>query len=578
MNIRQETENCKPFRQIPSCLAEIAKEELSRRACNSSSVSETLRAVTAESLTAGFLGAKIVKKDGSKLLLCDKSRSPLEYEDCPSRVPLHLRANPRPPKKPAPKRGKYPQIFKPLFGYDKTAEFPNAILKWQLKKWLNNETWFHKQVGEISKCFPANRKGSPRYSMQKVLEIKDRAALMEKTWKHSYFITLTQSPDCWGKSFSEEWKEGQKAVNRFCKEMQRRIGGDYICVRESTVKGHVHYHLVFYCDMAADGHGEKYVWAHGVAVLESGGIKDVVLDLWDSWRGFSEVQPITEGDSASYCVKYVGKNETAQLHKLADKRKWSKKDRKAAQSFLLPLAFGLRTFSTSSTPKLLARSRSVLGDSEFMLAENALSENALVRKIVAEIFSERTESLKILSQVQFGDWRERGAERPRSGLLDLACINFPAKCRASLRILNVRDVPQEIKDNPGLTPLELRQKAKEMRKKARPIGCGGCAWSHIWREIIYQNSEWFRIPLLNRTKEEIAAIVDLTCDSRFRPIGYDVFQVDCRVLACLFPWWRYAHTLAHRAAIKRIARRDYHGFAKPQTGLTRWQEMFLEEN
>lgn len=507
-----------------------------------------------ELLSARFLPAQITEKDGKKILLCDESRAENEYEDCGFRVPLHLRENPNPPTPPAPKRGKYPKIFKTLFDYDKEFEVPSAILKWQLRKWLDNETWFHVQLGEITKCFPANRKGSERYSLEKALKLKDFAEIAQKSYKNAYFITLTQNPKWWFSSFSEEWKNAQKAANRFCKELQRRIGGAYICVREATAAGHVHFHIVFFTDEEWNKKGVDLIRAHGQMVIRKGGIKDFVLRLWDSWRGFSEVQPIQGGQAAAYAVKYVGKNANENLRKLADKKHFSKKDRKAAQSFLFPLAFGLRTFSASSERKLLAHARDVLGDDEFFDAEAAASRNALSRKITSEIFAEREESLKTLSQIQYGDWRECGAEKPRSGLLDLACINFPKKCRRNLRLLNVRDVPKEILENPGVTPLGLRGKSEEMRQKARPVGCGGCAWSHIWLEILGYPSEWFRLLPFRRSKEEIAAIVDLTCDSRFRPFGYDVFRVDVRVLAALFPWWRYAQTLAHRAAVRRLRR------------------------
>lgn len=94
------------------------------------------------------------------------------------------------------------------------------------------------------KIFPENRRGNAAYQKKMGSKIIDALTFGTKMCPETLFLTITCDPAQHNNSKIQAWLNFPKEVGRVCKELKRKHRAEYVEVRESTLQGYPHAHIM----------------------------------------------------------------------------------------------------------------------------------------------------------------------------------------------------------------------------------------------------------------------------------------------------------------------------------------------
>lgn len=94
------------------------------------------------------------------------------------------------------------------------------------------------------KVFPESRRGNANYQKKMGAKIKDALFFGTKILPETMFLTITCDPNQHGQNRIKAWASFPKEVGKVCKEMKRKFHAEYVEVKESTLNGFPHAHIM----------------------------------------------------------------------------------------------------------------------------------------------------------------------------------------------------------------------------------------------------------------------------------------------------------------------------------------------
>lgn len=340
-----------------------------------------------------------------------------------------------------------------------------------IKKWVKNLINICVKENGKYHFFECNAKGTPRYNKRNYWQIHDYCAYHDKLGWKCYFITATCKYEKGKDDIIQKTQEFKKQLNNTLKQIRKKIPSSYVSVSETFETGYPHAHIILYVKDFLKDDKRKYLPSKKYSVLVGGRLKETFDRNFTI--GFTEIVRNTKENSADYLCKYIDKSGMTGLKQLADKKKWTKTDRKTALSILVPIVSGTRQFSKSVTVPN--------EKGEFVKYEKIVEEKEIAKNNDEYILKQATS----LSDEDLLKWA--GSAR----YLITLCNNLPDCLKKEVWMIK----NETLEKVSGATVKTIDKCSDEIKEKTMKSGhcltCSGCIMSHFLRFLLKGDDEWF---------------------------------------------------------------------------------------
>lgn len=391
--------------------------------------------------------------------------------NCPMGVPKSLAPNNVAKEKKeiirkAPQE-KFPELHEELT----KGEVSVRALKKALKQWIKKLFNICVKDGNIYHFFECNAKGTPRYNKRNYWQIHDFCAYLDQLGWRCYFITATCKYEKGKDSIIEKTQEFKKQLNNTLKQLRKKFPCAYVSVSEAFESGYPHAHIILYVKDFLEDDKRKYLPSKKYSVLVGGRLKETFDRNFTI--GFTEIVRNTKEKSADYLCKYIDKSGMISLKELANKKKWTKTDRKTALTILVPIMSGTRQFSKSvSVPN---------EKGEFVKYERIAEEKEIAKNNDEYILKQAIS----LSDKDLLKWAGSA-----SYLITL-CNNLPDCLKKEVWMIT----NETLEKVSGATVKTIDKCSDEIKEKTMKSGhcltCSGCIMSHFLRFLLTGDDEWY---------------------------------------------------------------------------------------
>lgn len=341
-----------------------------------------------------------------------------------------------------------------------------------------------------TKTFLGKQKGNPTYNKEMEHNIREDAEEFDKRFMWKYFITLTWKADIKHGNRVEDWKKFSERTQDFCKKMQKRIHGGYMCVLESTFNGFPHAHIVFYTNTLLDPQHAKYTEA---TRIHQGAFFNLVARY--TTAPVFDVQAAADASTVHYLVKYITKFSQKDMLNPPDPKdkKKCKTWRKNLMSGCYTQILGIRTYKRSEyknvplLPKVAAKERNLAARNESvaskvvkMAYEEKYTPNwNVLMTVVSDEFKLRRQARHWASIMRrAGDPKER---RFRRAALDWLLNKLPLKCRCLTRVGGGARCHEALGKYLDGQERFGEQILREIEAHTVPVGCFDCIIKRLFR-------------------------------------------------------------------------------------------------
>lgn len=391
-----------------------------------------------------------------------------EQFKCKEKIPQALTVAPRNKKESTKYRSKYEELYPSLFETRLTLEKYKENLKAEFTKYVNSWNWLKVKIDGTWRAFLVNEKGTPGYNKKMYWRIHDFSKECDKHFKNKRFITLTMAQKAYFGNRRAAWEVFNKAVGKYCKDMQRSLGGEYVCAIESTEKGFPHAHLIFYSNDNFIDPPEQWDNFKKATCLCHGDFFDLDAKNWS--LGMTVLKVNNRQSTCNYLAKYLSKGTEEYFLSLRDKEKWSPTDRKEAATLFLTKIFAVRQFrfSKGKFEKEESPQETCLNES----LESTKKESLPPREQLSE---------KSVSEVE--DFRT---------LLKALWNKSPLNCSREIYTWSTKDFEKyNFKSPMQLEKLSL-VKNEYYGKKGVRISCNGCILSELYDFVMHGKDDIFK--------------------------------------------------------------------------------------
>lgn len=409
---------------------------------------------------------------------------------CPFNMPVSFQDIAETPqnKERTPYEKRFPQLFAEAEqGYisDKTLQ-ETALTQLKRIPYI-----FMKNEDNEMNVFEGRNLWTKRYNTLQKARIYAATEYFQKQYKYVAFVTLTYQYTKHGKHCIKACESFQKHSDKIIQAVRKRNPGGHICVNESTAKGYPHSHILFFSNTPFQENWDKLPCNKK---LKFGGFIDFLKERVDS-PVFDVKKPYND-KLVGYLTKYISKNSSADLTKIAQKEeKLSKTDRKELLTIILfqmAQKRRLRMSSSKEIAKILAEKKEEYiekvkheyseKDSVYTIGETVKKEEVKKDFDLIKTFPTYEQIVEIL-----GD-----SNRRQAFLIDI-CTKSALPCLSHTWISTAEEISPFFNDpnrEKEFTHEEVEQFAK---KNCRKVGCHGCLISH-WLNLLRTGSdEWFMI-------------------------------------------------------------------------------------
>ena len=310
-----------------------------------------------------------------------------------------------------------------------------------------------------TRYFESFTKGTNRYNKKLSSKVKDFTAAVCENGTETFALTVTCDPKKYNNNRFDAWKNYTQDINKTLENLRKHKGLKYLWVKESTVKGYPHAHIVL---SFPKGFCKGYDKMQNAKRLYYGEFyeyikKNVVAPRFD-------LQPIKGNNLKYYLTKYISKGEGDDVYRLGKKEEFlTKAERKEALAFIMTTVTKTRLCGFCKIKEMAIQNTSRT-DAE------RLSKHL------------RKTWLKLMKNGSRECNERENFARLRALLIKL-CNNSPFTCCKNLYAMSKNTFQKEISQDIDDEFLTDKKKQQKFDILSRRVTCNGCIWSDLVRFI-----------------------------------------------------------------------------------------------
>lgn len=310
-----------------------------------------------------------------------------------------------------------------------------------------------------TRYFESFTKGTNRYNKKLSSKVKDFTAAVCENGTETFALTVTCDPKKYNNNRFDAWKNYTQDINKTLENLRKHKGLKYLWVKESTVKGYPHAHIVL---SFPKGFCKGYDKMQNAKRLYYGEFyeyikKNVVAPRFD-------LQPIKGNNLKYYLTKYISKGEGDDVYRLGKKEEFlTKAERKEALAFIMTTVTKTRLCGFCKIKEMAIQNTSRT-DAE------RLSKHL------------RKTGLKLMKNSS-RECNEREHFARLRALLIKLCNNSPFTCCKNLYAMSKNTFQKEISQDIDDEFLENKKKQQKYDILSKRVTCNGCIWSDLVRFI-----------------------------------------------------------------------------------------------
>lgn len=189
------------------------------------------------------------------------------------------------------------------------------------------------------------QKGAERYQTKEKWEIIDFCKTADSKYKNCIFLTLTMAQNNYFGNFAMAWKDFAKELSKFTQKLQRFIDCDYVWVKESTLKGFPHAHLLIYHNEDFNHTFKRKRGKKGQKYINSGEWFNFLKKAWTF--GYFDSDINRRKNTYNYLVKYIVKSSKVQFKNILKASRVKKEDVKDLLTVVMPTYSKTRGYQMS---------------------------------------------------------------------------------------------------------------------------------------------------------------------------------------------------------------------------------------
>lgn len=189
------------------------------------------------------------------------------------------------------------------------------------------------------------QKGAERYQTKAKWEIIDFCKTADKKYKNCVFLTLTMAQEAYNGNFAYAWKPFSKELSKFTEKLRKFMDCDFVWVKESTLKGFPHAHLLIYHNEEFHHEFRNKGKKKKKKYISAGEWYDFLHRAWTF--GFFDSDINRRKNTYNYLVKYIVKSAKAQFKNILKASKVTKEDAKDLLTVVMPIYSKTRGYQMS---------------------------------------------------------------------------------------------------------------------------------------------------------------------------------------------------------------------------------------
>lgn len=189
------------------------------------------------------------------------------------------------------------------------------------------------------------QKGAERYQTKEKWEIIDFCKTADKKYKNCIFLTLTMAQNHYFGNFARAWKDFAKELSKFTQKLQRFMNCDYVWVKESTLKGFPHAHLLIYHNEDFNHAFKRKRGKKGQKYISGGEWFNFLKKAWTF--GYFDSDVNRRKNTYNYLVKYIVKSAKVQFKNILKASRVKAEDTKDLLTIIMPIYSHTRGYQMS---------------------------------------------------------------------------------------------------------------------------------------------------------------------------------------------------------------------------------------